>query len=229
MRYTGTMISRYALYDIATLSSHFHIIQGLPKGVKPHYNISPTVSAPVIINDNGTRVVKLMKWGLVAKGAKDTNSVFRYKTYNIPSENVFSRHSWERAIRESRCLVPANGFYTLNGSGKKRAYFSRPTDDSILAFAGVYSSWQDPEGTIHGTYSVITTEATSDMPEFSSRIPVIIRPEGETRWLDPVITDANSLYDMLRPHEQETLTTYEVSPAVHSPKPNQPDLIERIS
>ena len=80
------MISRYALYDTASLSSRFQLAEGLPKGIKPHYNLSPTASAPVVINRNGSRIVRPMKWGLVANGAKDTNSVFRYKTYNIPSE-----------------------------------------------------------------------------------------------------------------------------------------------
>lgn len=221
------MISRYALYDIADLSNRFHITEGLPKGVKPYYNNSPTVSAPVIISHEGTPIIKQMKWGLIAKGAKDTNSVFRYKTYNVPLEKIFSRHSWELAVRESRCLVPANGFYELNGSGKKRAFYVLPNDKSLFGFAGVYSSWQDPEGVIHGTYSIITTEATSEMPDSSTRMPIIIKREDEARWLDPTITDINSLYDMLRPNSRE-LTVYEVSPAVHSPKPNQPGLIDHI-
>jgi putative SOS response-associated peptidase YedK len=222
------MISHYALYDISDLSNRFQLTEGLPKGVKPHYNNSPTISAPVILSSEGARVAKLMKWGLVAKGAKDTNSVFRYKTYNIPSENIFSRHSWAIAVRESRCLVPANGFYELNGSGKKRAYYVQPKDKSLFAFAGVYSSWQDPEGTVHGTYSVITTEATDDMPDVSIRMPIIIKPEDEARWLDPTVTDVNSIYDMLRPYPSGLLAAHEVNPAVHSPKPNQPSLIEPL-
>lgn len=222
------MISRYALYDIADLSNRFHLAEGLPKGVKPHYNNSPTVSAPVVINHEGSPVARLMKWGLVAKGAKDTNSVFRYKTYNTSSEKILSRHSWEQAVRERRCLVPANGFYELNGSGKKRAYYVQSKDKTLFAFAGVYSSWQDPEGVVYGTFSVITTEATGDMPESSTRMPIIIKPEDEARWLDPTITDASSLYDMLRPYPSGLLDVYEVSPAVHSPKPNQSELINRI-
>lgn len=222
------MISRYALYDIADVSNRFHIPGGLPKGVKPHYNNSPTITAPVIVSDNGVRVVKLMKWGLVPKGAKDTNAVFRYKTYNIPSETIFSRHSWEQAVRERRCLVPANGFYELNGSGKKRAFYAELKDKSLFAFAGVYSSWEDTEGTVHGTFSVITTEATAEMPDSRMRTPVVIAHDNEARWLDPTISDANSLYDMLRPNPGGLFNVYEVSPAVHSPKPNQPNLIERI-
>ncbi|MBP7837660.1 SOS response-associated peptidase [Candidatus Saccharibacteria bacterium] len=218
------MISRYALYDTSDLSDRFQLTEGLPKGIKPHYNFSPTVSAPIIINREGTHAVELMKWGLVAQGAKDTNSVFRYKTYNLPSEKILTRHSWERAVRESRCLVPANGFYELNGSGKKRAKYIQPKDKGLFAFAGVRSSWVDPEGTTHGMFSVITIES----PESGGRMPVVIRREDEERWLDPTIRDASSLYDMLRVYPSELLEMYEVSPAVHSPKPNQPSLIERI-
>lgn len=222
------MISSYALYTTAELSKRFNITEGLPKGVKPNYNISPTVHAPVIISENGTPVVKLMKWRLIAKGAKDTNSVFRYKTYNNASENIFSRHSWELAVRESRCLIPANGFYLLNGSGKKRAYYAQLKDKSLVAFAGIYSEWQDPEGVIHGTYSLVTTEATHDMPDPGSRMPVIIDREYESDWLDPTISDTGSIYKMLRPNPSGILSVYEVSSAVHSPKPNKPNLIEGI-
>lgn len=222
------MISRYALYDTAGLSNRFQLAEGLPKGIKPHYNLSPTASAPVVINHDGGRIVRPMKWGLVANGAKDTNSVFRYKTYNIPSEKILSRHSWEHAVRERRCLVPANGFYQLNGSGKKRAFYVQPKDKGLFAFAGVHSSWQDPEGTTHETFSVITTEASGAMPDSSTRMPIIIKPEDEARWLDPAVTDANSIYDMLRPYPDDLLTIQEVSPAVHSPKPDQPDLINPL-
>jgi putative SOS response-associated peptidase YedK len=222
------MISRYALYDIAELRDHFSLGEGLPKGIKPHYNYSPTVTAPVIVNQDGTRLIKLMKWGLVAKGAKDTNSVFRYKTYTIASESIFTRHSWERLVRENRCLIPANGFYDLNGSGKKRAFYVESKDKSLLAFAGVYSSWQDPEGVTHGTYSIITTQMDQQMNEASGRMPIIIKSEDEARWLDTTQTDTSTIYDMMRPYPSELLESYEVSPAVHSPKPNKTDLIHRI-
>jgi putative SOS response-associated peptidase YedK len=222
------MISRYALYDIAALSKRFAIAQGLPKGVKPHYNNSPTITAPVIVNEDGVRVVKLMQWGLLAKGAKDTNSVFRYKTYTIPSEKVFSRHSWEQAVREARCLVPANGFYELNEHGEKRAFYAEPKSKSLVAFAGVYSSWQDADGVAHNTFSILTTAPTHDLPDSRMRMPVIIAPEDEARWIDQGTFDDSSIYYMLRPNLDGIVNVYEVSPEVHSPKSNQSSLIDRI-
>lgn len=220
------MISRYALYTTSELSNYFQLAAGLPKGIKPSYNISPTASAPVILDQEGARVAKLMKWGLVAKGAKDTNSVFRYKTYNIASEKIFSRHSWEQAVRERRCLVPANGYYALNNSGKKQAYYVQPRDEGQVAFAGVYSEWEDPAGVTHGTFSVITIDANADTPDVTNRMPVIIKREDEARWLDPTISDMGSLYDMLRPYPTGQLSSHEVSAAVHSPKASGAGLIE---
>lgn len=222
------MISHYALFNTANLSNYFSLTEGLPKGIKPSYNISPTNSAPVIVSAENGRVIQLMKWGLVAKGAKDTNSVFRYKTYNIASEKIFSRHSWEQAVRERRCLVPADGFYELNESGKKRAFYVHSKNEEPLTLAGVYSSWDDPEGVTHGTFSVITIEANPDLPAPGNRMPIIIKREDEARWLDTSISDLSSLYDMLRSYPSDELTGFEVSPAVHSPKANDPSMISRI-
>lgn len=222
------MISRYSLFTTAELSNFFEVASGLPKGVKPHYNLSPAVNAPVVLNEADARVIKLMKWGLMAAGSKDTNSIFRYKTYNIESEKIFSRHSWEGAVRERRCLVPANGFYLLKGSGAKQAYYAHAQNDELLSFAGVYSSWEDPDGTVQGTFSIITIEASTDLPSTQLRVPVIISKDDEARWLDTNVSDMGSIYDMLRSHKAGQLDVYEVSTAVYSPKPNTPELIERV-
>jgi putative SOS response-associated peptidase YedK len=222
------MISHYALYTISELSNRFAIAAGLPKGIKPTYNYTPTQSAPVVVNYDGTPTVEVMKWGLVAKGAKDTNSVFRYKTYTIPSEKILSKHSWEQAVRERRCLVPANGYFELYDNAKKQAYYIHPSADALIAFAGVYSTWDDPEGNTHGTYSILTIDTPSPTPGENSGVPIIIKREDEQRWLNTDITDAGSLYDMLRPYPADLLQMHEVSPAVHSPKQNLPSLIDPV-
>lgn len=199
---------------------------GLPKGVRPRYNINPTMDAPVVVMRGGKRTVERMKWGLVAKGAKDTNSVFRYKTYNVPSEKILSKHSWETAIRHHRCLVPANGFYELTGDGNdKRAYYIRFSDMPVFALAGIYSSWEDTSGARHGTYSVVTAGVGRGLVPGSNRVPIIIHPDDEARWLDESIVDATPLYDMMRPYKADMLQITEVSDGIYSTKLDRPDLI----
>jgi len=225
VRYTNNMISRYSLYTTADLRDRFTLAEGLPKGVKPHYNIHPTLQAPVIVSQDGQAVARQMGWGLTPKGAKDTNSVFRYKTYNVPSEKILAKHSWETAVRRHRCLVPANGFYLLDGQGnEKRARYVQLKDAPIFAFAGIYSTWSDGE-TTHATYSVITSEPPHSLRAITDRMPIVLSKGEEGRWLDMAVTDATSLFDMLRPISSEQLLVTDVSADIHSLKIDTPKLI----
>jgi putative SOS response-associated peptidase YedK len=219
------MISRYSLYTTADLRDRFALAAGLPKGVKPHYNIYPTLQAPVIVNRDSQPVVEQMSWGLTPKGTKNTNSVFRYKTYNVPSEKILAKHSWETAVRHNRCLVPSNGFYQLvEQAGKKQAFYIQLKDVPVFAIAGIYSSWDDA-GTPRSTYSIITSDAPYSLRHISERMPIILSQSEETRWLDTSITDANDLFDMLRPISSEQLLVTEVSADIHSLKIDTPKLI----
>lgn len=219
------MISRYSLYTTADLRDRFSLASGLPKGIKPRHNVHPTVQAPVIVSRDGNAVVEQMGWGLTPKGAKDTNSVFRYKTFNVPSEKILAKHSWETAVRHSRCLVPANGFYQLVGQGnEKQAYYFQLKGSPLFAFAGIYSTWDD-NGIARSTYSVITSDAPYSLRHIGDRMPIILSEGEEARWLDTSVTDANALFDMLRPISSEQLLVSEVSADIHSLKIDTPSLI----
>jgi putative SOS response-associated peptidase YedK len=220
------MTSRYALYDTVQLEQRFKLSGGLVKGVKPHYNINPTMGASVIVKREGVTVVEVMKWGLIAKGSKDTNSVFRYKTYNVPSEKILTKHSWETAARHNRCLVPVNGFYILTSNEiGKRAYYIERSDKALFALAGIYSSWEDADGKEHGTYSVLAAEANQDVAPVGDRMPLIVHPDDEAAWLDVSANDTNSLYGMIKSFPNGLLHVYEVSPDIHSPKVDKPNLL----
>lgn len=202
------MTSQYALYETAKLSERFRLAKGLPKGVKPHRIIKPTMEAPVVVNRGEGPQVELMKWGLVAKGAKDTNSVFRYKTHTVPSEKMLSRHSWENAVRQNRCLVPANGFYEQKGEGaEKQINYIQLKDQPLFALAGIYTYWENPQGITWGTYSILTIEDG----QTRGRMPVIISQDDEKNWLDVSMSDTNTLYSMIRSYPRDILLVTEAS------------------
>ena len=224
------MCGRYTLFQTEQLRERFALANGLPKGVKPRYNIGPTQMEPVIIDRNGTPSAELMKWGFVPRWAKDTNSIFRYKTFTARSEGIFDKAMWKKAIRYSRCLVPANGFYewkTIDGG--KQPYFIRPKDQELFAFAGLYGTWQDPEGVDWGTYSIITTEPNKDMRGIHNRMPVILRPEDEAIWLDSSLDDMNTIYDLTRPYPDGDLLIHEVSKDVNTIKVDEARLVLPIN
>ncbi len=223
------MPDRYTLHDIGTLSSRFDLPQGVPRGVKPSYNISPTQTVPAIIIHDGVRVMQRMKWGFIPAQAKDVNSVFRYKTHQARSEAVFSKPIWQGAIRTKRCLIPANGFYEWRrASDGKHAFYLHPTTQTLFAFAGIYGEWTDPEGNVHGMCAIITTASDSNSDQIPSRLPVIVDPADESTWLDSTIDDLGTLIKIMRPTEPDQLIVTRVSDAINSTKPNSPELIARL-
>jgi putative SOS response-associated peptidase YedK len=223
------MAERYTLFEIEKLRDRFHLPSGVPAGVKKSYNISPTQTAPVIVSRDGVNVLERMKWGFIPATAKDNNSVFRYKTYVAKSEGIFDKPKWEEAIRHKRCLVPANGYFewqkTLEG---KLPFYLRPTDQELFAFAGVYSSWTDPDGTEWGTYAIVTTMHDRG-PKMPLSRPIILSAYDEAEWLDPSISDMNTLYGIMRPYTEDMLAIHQVTPDVKNVKANDPRLIAKLS
>jgi len=222
------MSSRYALYEINKLHDRFAPLCDVPRGVKPSYNINPAQTVVAIVNRDGVNQIEKMIWGFVPAGAKDTNSIFRYKTHNAKSEVVFDKPTWARAIREKRCLIPANGFYEWKASATgKDPYYIQVTNQPLFAFAGIYGTWTDPDGTDHGMCSIVTVASDADDDMMPSRLPVIVNPDDEADWLNPQIDSINSIYKIMRPYQASKLSIIRVNDAVNSPKSNGPELIER--
>jgi len=220
------MPERYALFEIENLRDRFQLASGVPKGVKASYNISPTQLAPVVVSRDGLNQLERMKWGFIPESAKDTNSVFRYKTFNVKSEGIFSKPATSEVIRSQRCLIPVNGFYQWHQSPEgKQAYFVRVKNQPIFSLAGVYSSWTNPEGTTWGTFSIVTTQPNQEFATISRRMPVILHPEDEASWLDPSIDSVSTVYSLTGPYTDGQLHIKPVSSAIDSKKIDGPQLI----
>ncbi|MNR44581.1 hypothetical protein D3C85_1633420 [compost metagenome] len=62
-----------------------------------------------------------------------------------------------------------------------------------------------------------------------SRLPVIVHPDDETDWLNPEISDINTLYRIMRPYDPDQLEIIKISDAINSTKIDKPYLIERVA
>ena len=229
VRYTDTMTSRYALYETAKLRDRFNLADGVPKGIKPHYNISPIYAVPVVVARDGKNSLELMKWGFLPKNATDANSVFRYKTFNARTDGIFSKPIWQGAIRTARCLIPANGFYEWKTTADgKRPFYIQPLDQPLFAFAGIYGSWTDADGKEWQTCAIITAPSGSGSDMVPRRLPVIVHPEDEAAWLNEDATDVTTLYRIMRPYDAEQLTFTTVGDGINSTKIDTSELIKGV-
>ena len=222
------MIEHYSLHEINKLTDRFGLTNGVPKGVKPRYNISPVQPAPVIVRSGDTTELQMMQWGLVPTGAHDANSVFRYKTFNVKSEKVFTKPLWETAIRQQRCIIPVSGFYMIRNDENKDVYYFTASEESVMAVAGMYTLWTNPSGTLQRTFALLTIDSNSAMPLPFGRMPVLLNAEDEAGWLNPEVQDFSSLIRIMRPYEGGTLAYRRVSGDVSSAKIDKPALIEPI-
>lgn len=145
---------------------------------------------PVICNDNFGEI-RLYYWGLIPNWVRDAKnaSEIRTKTFNARSETLAEKPSFRHILNRKRCLVLTNGFYEWQTSGKEKIpYFIGLSEQSAFALAGLYDQWTNHEtGEEINTFTVITTRANPMMEEIHNikkRMPVILAPEAEQRWLD---------------------------------------------
>jgi len=194
-----------------------------------NYNIAPTQTEPTIIGNGKDRAIELMRWGFVAPWMKDLKDTFKYSSFNARSEDIFNKPMWKLAIRQTRCLVPANGFYEwLNTPSGKQPFYIKPRDQEIFSFAGLYGFWKDAEGMEWPNYSIITTHANKEMLDVHHRMPVIVHPGDETRWLDSEIDTPEDLLNIMQPYPDGHLEIIKVSREVNSSRNDGPTLIKPL-
>lgn len=142
-------------------------------------NVKPGQFIPTIIRDQKRNKLYGMKWGFIPAWAKDPK--IGYKMINSRSETIFEKPSFKSAIRKTRCLIPATGFYEWDE--KKNANLFQLKGKKYFAMAGIYSEWKDPQGEILTTCSIITREANKDVGDVHERMPVILDEESENEWM----------------------------------------------
>jgi putative SOS response-associated peptidase YedK len=213
------MCGRYALIQTNELAERFTIddedFQELADSLKPRYNVAPEQIMPVVTRYNDTNHLELMQWGFMPPWAREPRDVMKYNTFNARSEGIFDKALWRRAVRDRRCLVPASGFYEWQQTALgKQPYYIHAKESDICAFAGVYRYWEVEQGAKLGTYSILTTTANHALAPIHHRMPVILDPTTEDRWLDPAATP-ETLQSLLRPYTSGWLDIYAVDKAVN--------------
>ena len=221
------MCGRYTLFsNISELQTRFGFVMDGPSPA-PRYNIAPTQPVLAVVND-GHRRGELMRWGLVPSWAKDVKIGARM--INAVSETAAAKPAFRSAFRRRRCLVLADGFYEWRKEGKQRVpmYFCHKSGEP-MAFAGLWESWQSPDGELVRSCAILTTAANELMAPVHHRMPVILSSETEPLWLDPLTESPDTLEPLLVAAPPELLDAREVPPTVNNVRNDGPDCIAAIA
>jgi putative SOS response-associated peptidase YedK len=124
-------------------------------------------------------------------------------------------------------LVLADGFYEWKKSGKdKQPYFFQMADERPFAFAGLWERWNKASPAIDSC-TIITITPNALVANIHNRMPVILKNDAATLWLDRNVEDADLLTSMLIPYPDGEMVAYPVSPLVNSPHHDSADCIRQ--
>ncbi|MGC8763906.1 MAG: SOS response-associated peptidase [Acidobacteriota bacterium] len=192
------------------------------EGLAPSYNVAPGRKVPVVLVEDGRRVLRAFVWGLVPFWAKDRS--IGNRLINARAETLEEKPAFRQAFRKRRCLVLCDGFYEWKAEGSRKVpyHISLPGGE-VFAFAGLYERWAPQGEEPLFTCAIVTTAANPSMAAIHGRMPRILAPEEEARWLDPA-AGPRELAPLLRPFGG-ILEARAVSTLVNSPRNDLPDCL----
>lgn len=196
-----------------------------PEKFAPRFNIAPTQPVLAIPNDDNF-TADFFVWGLIPIWAKDPNIGSRL--INARAETLPEKPAFRGSLKYKRCLILADGFYewkTVEGRKSKTPFFIHMKDRKPFAFAGLWDSWNSPEGSQIKSCTIITTEPNDLMSLLHNRMPVILHPRDYDKWLDPSPQTPDQLMPLLKPFPADAMDAYPVTPLVNKPANDIPELV----
>jgi putative SOS response-associated peptidase YedK len=207
------MCGRFNLTDPKDIVQRFGFMDWSDKRIEPRFNIAPSqeiltiVQLPLQQPEAQTAV-----WGLKPFWLKQGKA----PPINARVEALGSSAMFRDALR---CLIPATGFYEWR---QKQPMHIRLRSGGLFSFAGLWLPDKRP------TAAILTTRPNALMATIHTRMPAILRPEDELRWLDPG-TDAEEANRLaLEPLPAELMEAYAIKPLVNSWENEGPELVEPL-
>lgn len=221
------MCGRYALYGPASRIRDQFTADIDELNVPPRYNAAPLQELPIVRQRlTGERVVHLLRWGLIPSWSKD--ATIAHKLINARSESAPDKPSFRAAFKSRRCIVPASGFYEWKKlAGRKQPYFIHAAGDELLALAGLWERWSNPEGDSIDTFTILTTAANEAVQALHDRMPVLLGRGDYEAWLNRE-TDLERVRQLLTRYPSNSIQMHPVSSRVGNVRNDDPDLVTAV-
>lgn len=172
------------------------------------------------------RTIDAFRWGLVPHWADGSGGAAR--RINARAETVERSPAYRAAFRGHRCIVPADAFYEWRRDPairRPQPYALERVDGAVMALAGLWAAWRDPESAERlYTVTILTTIPNAVVAAIHDRMPVILEPADWDAWLDPE-TPTHDLRPLLGPAHDDALRMRAVSPAVNDVRNEGPQLL----
>jgi putative SOS response-associated peptidase YedK len=216
------MCGRFTITDPRQLALRFDLAElaELPA----RFNVAPTQPVPMVVM--GGRIA-MARWGLVPSWAKDPSVGSRM--INARAESLETKPAFRDALGARRCLVLGDGFFEWKKEGPlRRPFYLHLASDAPFAFAGLWDEWRGPDGLLVVSCTIVTTGPNALVAPIHDRMPAILLPDAEARWLDPNVQDLADLVEVLQPYPSHLFEAFEVARTVNSPAHDVPECVLRV-
>lgn len=205
------MCGRFVLVtDLAKIVEEF-AIQKMASNFQPDWNISPGQYITAVVQRDGENILESFFWGLIPSWAKDAS--IGNKMFNARSETIAQKPSFKNAFQKRRCLIPADGFYEWQKlENIKKPFRFLLKSEKPFGLAGLYETWMSPEKIQINSCTIITTDSNELIQPIHNRMPVIVRKDLESFWIDPGNNNKEELLAILEPYPSEEMTISPVDP-----------------
>ncbi|MDR9440185.1 MAG: SOS response-associated peptidase [Halomonas sp.] len=216
------MCGRFALYSSCPrLSASLRLPLVEARGLSPRYNVSPGTWITVVRHpgDEAPLVMDEVWWSYRPHWAKETAP----EPINATVEKVATSNYFRGAFAHHRCLVPADGWYEwLPIDGRKQPHFLCREDREPIWLAGIWS--ERPDG--RPGCAILTEPARGVASEIHPRMPLALDEECLAPWLDPQLTERETLRQVVHHLPADRLTHWPVSTRVNRPGNEGAELLE---
>ncbi|RWX75920.1 SOS response-associated peptidase [Neorhizobium lilium] len=234
------MCGRYALMATREEVLNFLGVVDFEDDFPARFNIAPTQPILVVMasdkREPGSnlppRRAFLARWGLIPGWVKDPKEF--PLLFNARAETAAGKASFKAAMRHRRILVPASGFYEWRRPPKEsgvnpQAYWVRPKQGGVIAFAGLMETWASADGSEVDTAAILTSAATAAFRPIHERMPVVIQPQDFERWLDCKTQEPRDVADLMRPVQEDFFEAVPVSDLVNKVANMGPDVQKPVA
>jgi putative SOS response-associated peptidase YedK len=190
---------------------------------EPLYNIAASGFLPVVTNMQSDKI-RFLKWGLIpswTNSSKNTKGLASIGQLSFKDKPVL-----QQALTSKRCVVLSTGFYLWKDSpAGKIPYYITLKSKSIFGIAGLWESWEE-DGNAIDTGCIITQKTSALLSYFPSEIPLVLKEEKRTAWLE---SGNNKLLDENNFVPEGEFEYYPVNRKIIKSLDNDPKFIQKIT
>lgn len=149
---------------------------------KPDFNICPTDQVVACVAGDGLRHLRMLRWGFIPHWyAKPAGGPL---LINARMESLADKPAFRDAIRQRRCLIPADGFYewSIGQDGARLPWWVERADGQPMTFAGFWTDWVQGDMEI-SCCAIVTGPAGPDLEDVHHREPILIDEQDYGLWL----------------------------------------------